>query len=152
MDAYDKLRPWTAIERCDCETITGLLLVDLLTDNPIHCAYCRNEIEPEHIGLTTKETESIAAWISVANALYRLWLDSGAYEQYAKTQLRDPNGQVNRDGLLIAEALSAKIPTKLWFFNDADDGEPTQCPVCCKPLDKNVKYGAGMCAACRIHI
>ena len=96
-DAYQRLRPWTDIERCECASVESLLLVDLLTDNPIHCGYCRNEIDPERLQLTAEETEDIAHWFGAANALYRMWLDSGEYEQYAKERLLDPQFD---DGLM----------------------------------------------------
>src|SRR5262249_40140628 len=102
--------------------------------------------------LTVDETESVARWFSAARSLYRLWLDSGEYEQYAKARLLDPNGQVNRDGLKLAQTLSVKIPTRLWFFRDTDDGEPTHCPMCGQKLDTNVKWGSGTCSTCRIQI
>ncbi len=152
MNSYDKLRPWTDIESCECETISSLVLVDMLTDNPIHCGFCRCEVDPERIELTTDETESIADWFSASNALYRLWLHSGEYENYAKERLLDPNGQVNIEGRQIAREISARIPTQMWFFHDTDDGEPTKCPVCCNALDTNVKWGAGQCQTCHIHI
>jgi|SRR5262245_10462627 len=152
MDAYDKLRPETQIESCQCPTVNGLFLVDLLTDNPLHCDFCRNEVDPERLQLTVEETESVAFWFSVARSLYRLWLNSGEYEAYARACLLDPNGQVNRDGLKIARELSAKIPTRLWFFHDMDDGEPTHCPICKRELDTNVKWGYGTCVDCRIQL
>lgn len=152
MDVYDKLRPWTKIESCQCAVVNGLLLVDLLTDNPLHCDFCRNEVDPERLELSVEETESIARWFSAAKSLYCLWLDSGEYEAYAKARLLDPNGQVNRDGLKIARELSARIPTRLWFFHDTDNGEPTHCPICRQELDTNVKWGNGTCAKCRIQI
>jgi len=152
MNSYDKLRPWTDIESCECETVIALLLVDLLTDNPIHCDVCRREVDPERISLTTDETESIARWFSASSALYRLWLHSGEYENYAKERLLDPNGDINAEGRRIARELSAKIPTQMWYFHDTDDGEPTSCPVCCNTLDTDVKWGSGQCSACHIHI
>ena len=152
MDAYQKLRPWTQIEACQCTAIEGLFLIDMLTDNPLHCSACRNEVDPERIALTIEETEQVAAWFSTASALYRLWLDSGEYEDYAKAHLLDPMGQVNRAGLAVAQTLSAKIPTWLWFFHDTDDGEPTHCPVCRAALDTTVKWGAGQCSTCRIRM
>ena len=152
MNSYDKLRPWTEIESCECVDINGLLLVDLLSDNPIHCDVCRREVDPELINLTTEETESIARWFSAASALYRLWLHSGEYEMYAKERLLDPNGQTNRDGREIARTLTEKLPTRLWLFHDTDDGEPKDCPVCCNPLNADVKWGTGKCVACFIHI
>lgn|SRR6185369_12725062 len=152
MSAFDLLRPWTEIESCECATVTSLLLVDLLTDNPIHCGVCRREVDPERIQLPPDETESIAHWFRASSALYRLWLHSGEYEAYAKERLLDPYGQINVVGRRIARDLSAKIPTQLWFFYDTDDGHPSVCPVCANPLDTNVKWGTGQCENCFIHI
>jgi hypothetical protein len=152
MNSYDMLRPWTEIESCDCPAVHSLLLVDMLTDNPMHCGACRREVDPERIGLTTEETESIASWFSASSALYRLWLHSGEYEGYAKERLLDPNGQINVDGRRLARELSAKIPTQLWYFHDTDDGEPSSCPVCGNTLNTDVKWGSGECTDCYIHI
>jgi hypothetical protein len=152
MEAYNKLRPWTDIESCECPTVEGLILVDLLTCNPLHCATCRNEVDPERLKLTAEETDAVASWFMAAKALYRLWLHSGEYESYAKARLLNPNGQVNREGLAVARMLSARIPTRLWYFHDTDDGEPTHCPVCRKSLDLSVKWGNGACPSCRIQI
>jgi hypothetical protein len=152
MDAYKKLRPWTDIESCDCPRVEGLLLVDLLTDNPLHCSACRKEVDPARIALSEDETESVARWFSAASALYRLWLHSGEYESYAKERLTDPNGQINQHGLQLARSLSSRIPTRLWFFHDTDDGEPTSCPICQIPLDFGVKWGTGRCPSCPVHV
>jgi len=152
MDAYQRLRPNTEIEACDCGTMNGLLLVDLLSDNPLHCDFCRKEVDPERLQLSVEETESIARWFSVADALYRLWLDSAEYEIYAKKCLLDPNGQVNRDGLSIANMLSSRIPTRLWFFSDTDDGSPTPCPISFRVLDTEVKWGSGNCQSCALRL
>lgn len=152
MDSYDKFRPWTNIESCECDVVSSLLLVDLLTDNPIHCGSCRREVDPERISLTSDETEAIARWFSAHSSLYRLWLDSGEYENYAKERLLDPNGQINVAGRQIAHELSARIPTQMWFFFDTEDGEPTSCPVCGEALNKNVTWGVGQCKSCFIHI
>ena len=151
-DAYQRLRPWTDIERCECASVESLLLVDLLTDNPIHCGYCRKEIDPERLQLTAEETHDIAHWFGAASALYRLWLDSGEYEQYAKERLLDPQGQITVAGREIARKLSEKWPTRFWFFSDTDDGEPTHCPICHNPLDEDVKWGTGCCRQCFIQI
>src|SRR5262245_52308905 len=110
MDAYQRLRPKTDIEACECDVVSRLFLVDLLTENPLHCDSCRKEVDPERLQLTVEETESVACWFSAADALYRLWLDSGEYEDYAKDRLTDPRSQVNRDGIALANRLSLKIP------------------------------------------
>ena len=152
MTTYDPLRPWTEIEACECPAVTSLLLVDMLSDNPLHCGECRREVDPERIALSDAETDAVAHWFRASQALYRLWLDSGEYEAYAKARLLDPNGQVNVRGRQVATALSARLPTQLWYFHDTDDGEPTHCPVCRAPLDTNVRWGTGQCVACRIHM
>ena len=152
MTTYDKLRPWTAIEACQCAAVSELLLIDRLSDNPIHCASCLCEIDPERLQLTDDEVESIAGWYSVASSLYRLWLDSGEYEDYAKQRLLDPQGQVNRQARELAIALSIRIPTRFWYFHDSDDGEPTHCPVCGGQLDTEVDLGTGICRPCHIRI
>src|SRR2546430_16935199 len=95
MDAYDKLRPWKAIEACECASVEGLILVNLLTNNPLHCDSCRKEVDPQRLNLTVEETESVPRWISAATALYRLWLDSGAYETYGKAPLLYPHRPPN---------------------------------------------------------
>ena len=152
MHAYQKLRPWTEIEACECASVSGLLLVDLLTDNPLHCDHCRREVDPERLQLTVEETEAVARWFAAASALYKLWLHSGEYEQYAKLRLLDIEGEVNRDGLALAEMLSSKVPARLWLFHDTDDGTPSRCPRCSNLLDLDVKWGTGKCESCRIQI
>ncbi|MCC9604226.1 hypothetical protein LOC67_27040 [Stieleria sp. JC731] len=152
MNAYDRLRPTTDVESCDCDVVTELVLVDLLTSNPIHCAVCRREVDAERIGLTERETEAVAEWHGVASSLYRLWLDSGEYEDDAKRWLQDPQGQVNKRGREIAVFLSIHHPTRLWYFHDADDATPVNCPVCGGALETTVSWGVGICRPCHIHI
>jgi hypothetical protein len=152
MDAYQKLRPFTDIEACECAVLKGLILVDLLTDNPLHCDVCRKEVDPERLQLTNEVTDEVARWFATASALYWLWLASGEYEAYAKARLLDPRGQVNRDGLEVARRLSLRLPTRLWFFHDTDDGEPTHCPICRQALDFDVLWGTGKCYRCRVQI
>jgi hypothetical protein len=148
----DRLHRPTDVDRCECEDLGSLVLVDVSTSNPIHCGSCRGEIDPNRLHLTEEETQAIGGWFSVASALNRLWLDSRQYEEYAKIQLSDPQGQVNVEGLQIARALSSKWPTRLWFFHDSDDEEPTQCPVCGGQLDRNVSWGTGCCDRCCVQV
>lgn len=152
MSSYDKLRPWVEIEKCSCENITGILLVDILTDNPIHCFNCKNEIDPEVLKLDDKLVDEIANWYQAFQALYALWLNSGEYEAYAKKKLLDRNGQVNKGGMAVAQKLSAYYPTYYWWFCDTDNGEPSACPNCSRDLDLEVKYGTGKCDSCNVAV
>jgi hypothetical protein len=150
--AYNKLRPLTEIESCECETVNGILLVDSFSDNPINCDFCGKEVDPERIHLTAKETDAVVDWFAQEQALFGLWMNSCEYEDYAKSKLLDMSGDVNRNGLAAAELLSKRIPTRVWLFHDAEDGELTSCPVCGEPLDLDVKWGTGSCRMCRIQV
>jgi hypothetical protein len=150
MDAYAKLRPSTDIERCECADVSGLLLVYLFAPNPIHCATCRKEIDPERLGLSASEVDEIASCFGVYRSLYTLWLDSREYEAYAKQKLIDPNGQVNQKGMAVAQRLSKKWPSYYWWFYDTDDGTPERCPSCSGPLDQSVRWGIGKCDRCYV--
>ena len=156
MNPHLTLRPWTDIESCQCAEVTGLVFFDCLTDNPIHCATCKNEVDPERLGLSVEVVEAVARWHSVNRSLHALWLDTGEYEAWAKARLLDLSGQVNQDGMKVATMLSAHLPTCVWLFRDStDDGdadEAVACPMCGKPLDKNVKYGSGKCLDCHVFL
>jgi hypothetical protein len=149
---YHKLRPYTEIESCECKQHESVLLVDLLTDNPIHCLECKREIHPELLNLSNEMVETIYTWKSLHNSLYLLWLDSGEYEFWAKEELLDKKSRVNILGLEVIQKLSATIPTYLWWFWDTDDGNAQKCPVCDQALDTNTKYGEGKCDKCQIYI
>jgi hypothetical protein len=85
MANYEKLRPWTDIERCECTDVSRILLVYTLTDNPVHCHECKGELDPERLKLTSNQVDQIASWLSVFSALYDLRLNSGEYEVWAKS-------------------------------------------------------------------
>jgi len=156
MNAYLKLRPWTDIESCQCAEVTALVLDDCLADNPIHCAICKKEVDPERLGLTVEEVEAVATWHSVNRSLYALWHDSREYEDYAKARLEDLGGQVNQEGMKVARMLSARLPTCVCLFRNCMDDdyelEVVDCPVCGKPLEKNVHYGSGRCMDCHVFL
>ena len=152
MSDYDRLRPNKEIERCKCDEITGLILVDILTDNPIHCLACKCEVDPEVLGLSVQMVDKIAAWLRVHSGLDSLWLDSGEYESWAREKLSDKTGQVNLDGMEITEELSKTYPTYFWWFNEDDKYEPEVCPLCNEPLTKNFRHGNGECLPCKIII
>ncbi len=150
MDNYNRLRPFTEIEACECSNITGLLLVYILTDNPIHCLKCKNEIDPERLMLSTRLVDKIADCFRTNGSLEELWLDSGEYEFWAKEKLLDPKGQVNIQGMSIAKELSESWPTYYWWFQDEEDGISETCPNCGENLDEEVIFEKRKCKQCRV--
>lgn len=150
MDIYSKLRPDLETERCECAEIAEVILVHILTRNPIHCSQCRKEIEPERLELSVQEANDIACCFRTYGALYSLWLDSGEYEGWAKERLLDPRGQVNLQGKTIAAALTKRWPTFYWWFWDTDDGIPESCPSCAEDLTTSPGWGVRRCHRCRV--
>ena len=148
---FDRLRP-TKIEFCDCQTVDHLLLVYTLTDNPIHCFTCKGAVDPETISLSDEQVYQVFTWQNQFRSLYDLWLDSGEYEDWAKTQLLKPNGQVNVTGLATTATLSKLIPTYYWWFHDESDPAPRECPSCHGTLGQPTRHGHGQCDSCRIII
>lgn len=152
MPNYEKLRPITDDEVCGCANISDLLLVYTLTDNPIHCFKCKGEVDPERLGLSEERVEQVFTWLRKIRALYDLWLDSGEYESWAKSQLIDPSGQVNLEGLSIAANFSQHWATYYWWFHDEEDLVPVACPNCEQPLIPSQRHGHGLCHECHVVI
>jgi len=148
VDRYAPLRPDEEYETCECEDLKGLLIVDLLSCNPIHCAACRRMVDPERLKLSGELVDAVIRWQSAFGSLYRLWLDSGEYELWAKERMIEPSGQVNTAGLNLAQELSKQLPTRYWWFRDTDDPLPSNCPCCGSNLHPSDKYGDLQCPRC----
>lgn len=146
---FDSLRP-RKLEYCDCQVLERLLLVYTLTDNPIHCFSCKGAVDPETLSLSGEQVYRIVSWHRQFRALYDLWLDSGEYAAWAKTQLLQPAGQVNVAGLACASMLSELIPTYYWWFHEEGDPVPGNCPACRRALGAATLHGHGECDVCQI--
>lgn len=150
MDVYTRLRPYTDDEPCDCASIGTILLVHILTDNPIRCFQCKGYVDPARLSLNEKQVEAVATWDGVFGSLYRLWLDSAEYEDWAKAKLLCRDGRVNHLGLLARSALANSADTYYWWFHDTSDAAQERCACCNEPLSDAVRHGTKQCDACRI--
>jgi len=139
-DPYWKLRPPppTPVEElCACAPVTPLVLQPHLTSNPLSCARCNLEVPPERIGFDEALADALASWRDFHDCFFFLWLDSGAFEEWALTHLRDPFSVVNTRGLELAASVSKYRRCYLWWFQEEgnDDGvQPTRCPRCAGAL------------------
>jgi len=128
------------------------MLRDSLGDNPLYCVACNGEVAPERIGFDAQLAEDIAFWRSVHASLYHLWLDSGEYEEWAKQRLSDPKGQVHVRGRNLVAKLNDRITAYYWWFHDADDGVPDQCPICHCALSERGDLNFQRCETCFVLI
>ena len=107
-------------EECKCANRLSLVLIDLLSENPVHCGFCRNEIDRRELPFTSKQIDRIDEWFEENKALYRHWLRSEENEAASMQKLMDPNSEVNCIGIGLARELSEILPTRMWFFSDPE--------------------------------
>lgn len=156
MKPIDKLKPAVATpedEMCRCAGSGPIMLRSALAPFPVYCMRCNGEMPLEALALSDDLAERIAAWRSIHDALFRLWLHSGEYEEWAKARLLDTNGQVNVQGLALAKELNVQRPTFFWFFQDtgAEGGRPPQkCPFCGGALEDFENRNYRVCRICQV--
>jgi len=142
-------KPTPPDEYCNCAEVSDVYLAFDLTENPLHCGVCRGTVSPERIDLPLRLVDAIADWTITFGSLYRLWLQSGAYEDWAYEQLGDAGSPVNREGLDVALALSANRPCAyLWFWNER---RPDSCPNCGSALT-SLPNGFNCCTSCSVYV
>jgi hypothetical protein len=154
IDPYYQLRPEPPTpedEICQCADRPPIVLQDHLSSVPLVCLQCNGEVPPERVGFDADLAERIAFWRNLHRALYTLWIESGDYEDWARTQLLDPQGQLNTRGLEIAGALNRHRRTYYWWFDDASDRDVSpaaRCPRCYGELGD--RFGCAVCETCSI--
>lgn len=135
-DPYLKLRPQPAIssdEQCHCQGHPPIKLMCALNHNPLCCLDCNLEIEPSSVPLPIRLIEPVATWRSSYDAIYRLWVASGDYEDWAKAQLSDITSPINVDGIRLRALIDPVRRCFFWHFQDqsVDSFAPlTHCPNC----------------------
>jgi predicted nucleic acid-binding Zn ribbon protein len=155
-DIYWKLRPAPPTpedEICSCPGERAIVLAPGLSPNPIACADCNLEVPPERLELSEELSEDLADYNSFYGAFELLWLDSGEFEEWARSQLSDIASPVNTRGLALRKRLDASRRCYYWWFQDptAEDYEPiARCPGCSKNL---IQRGTRLvCEACGIMV
>jgi predicted nucleic acid-binding Zn ribbon protein len=83
--------------------------------------------------MSSQLAEALATWRSFHDCFYKLWLDSGEFEEWARLQLCDPHSPVNARALSLRSELDQVHRTYYWWFQavGADDFKPLDsCPIC----------------------
>jgi predicted nucleic acid-binding Zn ribbon protein len=153
-DPYWKLKPagpTPADEICSCSQPYPLILCHALSNNPLRCAQCNLEVPPERLQLDLALVDELASWREFYGCFYKLWLDSGEFESWARAQLGDPSSPANQRGYQLCARLSTFRPCYYWWFQDTgvDDFEPVKCcPRCNANLTES--FGRLACERCSI--
>ncbi|MBI2923646.1 MAG: DUF2310 family Zn-ribbon-containing protein [Planctomycetes bacterium] len=143
--------PTPSDEMCRCRRRGPFVLIERFGQNPVACAKCRGEIEVQKLGVTWREAQAIASWRQLYSSIKWLWLQSGAYENWASSELASRTSAVNRMGLDLRRMLGHRRLTYLYWFHDNEgdpDSEMKACPLCggrFRPLGRFIA-----CARCRI--
>lgn len=131
--------PAPSEERCSCEDDQAMRLTFTFGWNPVHCLSCGREVQLKRLAVDSDQTiRLIAYWRDLYGAVYRLWLDSNEYEEWAKAELCNIRSRINALGREVQRMLSLNHRCYYWFFQDeaSEDHRPaTTCPGCGRPLD-----------------
>jgi hypothetical protein len=139
-------------EICHCTQKTSALLRYAMSEFPLFCASCSNQLFPAAFSLPEELAGKIVDWRTVYAALYDLWLDSRSYEEFALSALCDPSGEVNRVGMSLATELSQQRLTYFWWFRRELEIQAESCPLCSGSLDPHPTRDFAYCHPCRIAI
>jgi hypothetical protein len=155
-DPYFRLKPLppTPIEEiCHCKKSYPIFLCYAISENPLRCANCNCEIQPERLQLSSPIVDEIATWRRFYSCFYHLWLDSGEFEEWARLQLSDPHSPANERGYKLCEKLKIIRRCYYWWFQDTGSDlfeELDDCPRCNQRLV--AAYNRLVCEECNIMV
>ena len=139
-------------EICHCGNQTPVHLRYAFSEFPVYCCECTNQVLPKAFQIGEGLAWDILSWRKVYAALYDLWLDSGAYEDFAGNALQDINGQVNVEGRRVAELLETRGGGRkvyYWYFHEFEE-IILDCPFCDGDLKPHATRSFSYCDSCRI--
>lgn len=106
----------------------------LFIDSPIRCGTCFLPVPLYTIRQDkTKNFEFLDQWENSCRVFFDLFIDSGAYEQYAIHQLSDCDSELTEEGLFCCETLHDETKIKTYYCLDDCNNEERYsdfCPKC----------------------
>jgi len=130
-------------EICSCPGSPPIKLMNARGYNPIHCVECNLNVQPEVLQLETTLVNTVVAWRFLHSAFRSLWLDAGAYQEWAETHLVDMNSSVNERGRQVQRQLNEIRRCYYVCFHKTLEKRSTllvptplvsDCPACGEPV------------------
>ena len=88
------------VEECRCVDSPPVKLMTAPSDNPVCCVACNLEVSANRLAEVPEKTlVAVSYWARLYEGIHLLWLDSGAYEEWAGEQLSDIASPINIMGL-----------------------------------------------------
>ena len=123
-------------EQCPCTKHQRLMLAPfgLYSASPVRCGECLGEVGvADYAG--AELVREIVSWSETWDALYSLWLSSGAYERYAKRHMESVTSAVNAEGRELARAFETQSGVHVYceLFLETPlpyDLKASHCPAC----------------------
>ena len=110
-------------EYCICEKMYDQKLMYSFDDNEFCCMNCNLPKKGK-----INSDQEIVNWKFEYDLIYRIWLNSGSYENWAKNELENINSKINQIGIKLAE----KYNCFYWLHRDNlyDKKIDIKCPSC----------------------
>ena len=137
-------------EFCNCNNGSAMVIMSRYGGNPLVCLRCNNSVSLEKLEIDIETTAKLQQWQQVYDSIDRLWLDSGAYESWASSELSNPNSDVHKRGFEVQKMMQKYGKFYYWWFQEVgSDKKPLfSCPKCDELLEK--KDDRFICEKCLI--
>lgn len=139
-DHYDSFYDEEKVKEayCSCSNPSAMVMMSRYTNNPLVCFHCNNNVLPKQLKIGVDSTVKLQQWQNVYNSIDKLWLDSGAYESWAISELSSVKSAVNQQGFRVQKMLQKYRKTYYWWFQNVGSSisSLSNCPKCTKVLEK----------------
>jgi hypothetical protein len=141
--------------RCRCAGTSPLRLMWALDPDVVWCIRCNAPVKRATHFFRPAAKNSLGRWKAEFESIYRLWLESGDYESWARRQLTSLAAPINRTGLKLVRANSKLDGRKLYYYFDQFLDRPVRarkCPACGGALNIVQGRSLGLCSRCLLAI
>lgn len=134
---YDKNRVKKE-DFCQCLNSPSIVMMSRYNANPLVCLNCNEYIFLEKLKIDIEIIAKLQQWQRVYDSIDKLWLESGAYESWAISELSNPKSEVNKQGFEVQKMMQQYKKTYYWWFQDIGSSAKSlsTCPKCTQVLER----------------